>query len=144
MFFEGQTMAKKITITTAAIFIFFGFALTNTTVHEASPIPSENIIILHGKASWYSEQSPGINRHTANNEVFDDQDLTCAMWTVPFNQLIRVTNLENGKSVTVRVNDRGPHSRFVRQGRVIDLTKAAFQEISGLKKGIIRVQLEFL
>ncbi|MFA5060191.1 MAG: septal ring lytic transglycosylase RlpA family protein [Candidatus Omnitrophota bacterium] len=97
-----------------------------------------------GKASWYSKKSPGINRHTANNEIFDDTDLTCAMWGVPFNQRIRVTNLSNGKSIIVRVNDRGPHKRFVRQGRIIDLTRAAFSLIESPKSGLTNVEIEFL
>lgn len=97
-----------------------------------------------GMASWYSEQSPGINKRTANNEIFNDAEHTAAMWDVPFNQRIKVTNTQNGKSVIVRVNDRGPHRRFVRKGRVIDLTKEAFREIGGLKEGLIEVELEFL
>ncbi|MCK5180500.1 MAG: hypothetical protein KAR32_13300, partial [Candidatus Omnitrophica bacterium] len=84
--------------------------------------PSETVI-QKGKASWYSQQSPGINRHTANNEVFDDSALTASMWEVPFNQLVKVTNLANGKSVVVRVNDRGPRKHFVANDRIIDLSK---------------------
>lgn len=99
---------------------------------------------IQGKASWYSEQSPGINLRTANNEIFDDREMTCAIWGVPFNKLIRVTNLATGKSIIVRVNDRGPHYRFVRQGRVVDLTKTAFARLSSLHHGLINVQLEFL
>lgn len=97
-----------------------------------------------GQASWYSHHSPGVKKTTANMEVFDDTALTCAMWDVPFHQMIRVTNLENGKSVVVRVNDRGPHKRLVRKGRVVDLSKAAFQKIASLKKGLISVKVEFL
>lgn len=97
-----------------------------------------------GKASWYSKKSPGINRRTANNEIFDDNDMTCAIWGVGFNKRIRVTNLANGKTITVRVNDRGPHKRYVKKGRVIDLTEAAFKEIGTPKHGLIDVKLEFL
>ncbi|MCK5259420.1 MAG: septal ring lytic transglycosylase RlpA family protein [Candidatus Omnitrophica bacterium] len=105
--------------------------------------PSETVI-QKGNASWYSQQSPGINRHTANNEVFDDSALTAAMWEVPFNQLVKVTNLANGKSVVVRVNDRGPHKRFVVSGRIIDLSKQAFSTIASLERGLIRIKLEIL
>ena len=105
-------------------------------------IADEDLIV--GQASWYSQQSPGVRKHTANMEIFNDRELTCAMWGVPFNQKIRVTNLENGKSVIVRVNDRGPHKRYVRKGRVIDLSKAAFRSIAGLKQGLVKVQLELL
>jgi rare lipoprotein A len=102
-------------------------------------------VVRTGMASWYSRQSPGINTHTANNEIFDDTDLTAAMWDVPFDQLVKVTNLENGSSVVVRVNDRGPHKRFVEgERRIIDLSKQAFSTIASLDKGLIRIQLELL
>ena len=76
--------------------------------------------------------------------MFDDGDLTAAMWEVPFNQRVRVTNLDNGRSVVVRVNDRGPHKRFVAEGRIIDLTKQAFSQIASLDNGLIRIELELL
>jgi len=97
-----------------------------------------------GRASWYSKRSPGIRKTTANMEIFDDTRMTCAIWGVPFHQKIRVTNRRNGKSVVVRVNDRGPHKRYVRKGRVIDLSKGAFRKIASLRSGLIDVQLEFL
>ena len=107
-------------------------------------IPLQLKSIRFGKASWYSRQSPGINKRTANNEIFNDQALTAAMWNVPFHQLVKVTNLDNGKSVIVRVNDRGPHKRFVRRGRLIDLSRQAFVQIATPNKGLINVQLELL
>ncbi len=97
-----------------------------------------------GQASWYSRHDPGINKFTANNEIFDDRNMTCAMWGVAFDREIKATNLANGKSVIVRVNDRGPHVRFIRQGRIIDLTKAAFELIADSDQGLIPVELEFL
>lgn len=97
-----------------------------------------------GLASWYSRKSPGIKKHTASNEVFDDRAMTCAIWGVPFDQKVKVTNLENGRSVILRVNDRGPHTRYVRKGRIIDLTKTAFHQIADTKKGLIKVSVEFL
>jgi len=105
-----------------------------------------NAVFLNreGKASWYSRNSPGVKRTTANNERFDDQAMTCAMWGVPFNRMVRVTNKANGKSVVVRVNDRGPHKRYVRTGRIIDLTKAAFTKLAPLKKGMIDVRVKIL
>ena len=70
--------------------------------------------------------------------------MTCAMWDAPFHQQLRITNLDNGKSIVVRVNDRGPHKRLVREGRVLDLSKGAFQKIANLKDGLINVKVEFL
>lgn len=110
---------------------------------EASLIPLDKGVMA-GRASWYSRYDAGINLRTASNEIFNDREMTCAMWNVPFNQRLRVTNLENGRSVIVRVNDRGPHKRLVSKGRVIDLTRSAFRHISGAGRGIVRVQIEFL
>ena len=100
--------------------------------------------IYKGMASWYSEKDPGILKTTANMEEFDDTKLTCAMWNIPFNTILKVTNAENGKSVYVRVNDRGPAKRLVRQGRIIDLTKEAFSRIASLKKGLIDITIEII
>ena len=97
-----------------------------------------------GKASWYSRTSPGTKKTTANNETFDDTSMTCAMWGVGFNRKIRVVNLANNKSVVVRVNDRGPSERYVKKGRIVDLTQSAFNKISDPKDGIIEVRVEFL
>jgi len=98
-------------------------------------------IVIKGKASWYSQNDPGIALTTANMEVFDDSQLTCAMWDIPFNTILKVTNIENGKSVIVRVNDRGPARRL---NRPIDLTKAAFSKIADLDKGLADVFVEII
>ena len=131
------------------ILVTLAVLLITQTALYANPsqivyLHSSEIIIKTGQASWYSKESPGINKYTANNEVFNDSDFTAAMWDVPFNQKVRVTNLENGKSVIVRVNDRGPHRRFVEEGRLIDLTKQAFASIASLDKGLIDIKLEIL
>jgi rare lipoprotein A len=101
-------------------------------------------VTFKGTASWYSENDPGILKTTANMELFDDKQLTCAIWELPFNTILKVTNTENGKIIFVRVNDRGPARRLVEQGRIIDLTKTAFSEISELKKGLIHVEVEII
>jgi len=129
------------------LLIFSGTLFTEGRIQANIPNPYEiwqqrNIKV--GLASWYSKTDPGIRKHTANMEIFDDTELTAAMWDIPFNQKIKVTNLENGLSVIVRVNDRGPHRRLVRQGRIIDLSKQAFLNIASLDKGLIDIQLEFL
>ena len=129
------------------ILSFLSFLLPHTKTDAAiTGVYDRDLLkaVQRGLASWYSEEDPGINTHTANNEVFDDAQRTAAMWEVPFNQLVRVTNLENGMSVVVRVNDRGPHRRFVREGRIIDLSKRAFSDIAPLGRGLIPIQLELL
>jgi len=140
-------MKKKLKITIIIVIAFVSGMFTHATsakIHKPSTVSSQKTEKRIGKASWYSRRSPGIRKRTANNEIFNDREMTCAMWGVPFNQKVRVTNLDNGKSVVVRVNDRGPHKRYVRKGRLIDLSKKAFQEIASLKKGLIKIQLELL
>lgn len=96
---------------------------------------------LDGQASWYAEFSPGIRPRTANMERFNDSAMTCAMWGVPFDTILEVTNVRNGCTVLVRVNDRGPAKRLYKKGRIIDLTRAAFSRIEDLDRGLARVRV---
>ncbi|MFC3783709.1 rare lipoprotein A [Sphingopyxis italica] len=91
-----------------------------------------------GMASYYGNELAG-NR-TANGERFDPGELTAAHRTLPFGSKVRVTNMSNGDSVVVRINDRGPFSR----GRVIDVSHAAAREIGMQRSGIARVKLALL
>jgi rare lipoprotein A len=91
-----------------------------------------------GLASWYGGKFQG--RRTASGEIFDTRQLTAAHRSLPFGTRVLVTNLENGKSVTVRINDRGP---FV-TGRVIDLSLAAAAAIGLTGRGVTPVRLEVL
>jgi rare lipoprotein A len=93
---------------------------------------------LSGFASYYAEEFDG--RTTANGEKFDMNDLTAAHRTLPFNTIVRVQNLENGKEVVVRVNDRGPF----KDGRVIDLSLEAAKQIDLIRSGTAPVKLEIL
>ena len=103
-----------------------------------TPKPEKQRPSYYGKASWYSETDAGIHRHTANGEVFDDSQLTCASWHFPFGTRLHITNLQNGQSIVCRVNDRGPAKRL---HRLIDLTRSAFSEIASLKHGLIQVRV---
>lgn len=112
-------------------------------------IPLENSSLtgftyLEGIASWYAEFSPGIRPTTANMEIFNHNKLTCAIWGLPFNTMVEVTNLNNGRSVIVRVNDRGPAKRLCRKGRIIDLTMSAFGKIEKLDKGLTKVKIRVI
>jgi rare lipoprotein A len=92
-----------------------------------------------GLASWYGGKFHG--RKTASGERFDQNALTAAHRTMPFGTKLRVTNRKNGRSVKVRVNDRGP---FSSRRRVIDLSKAAAQAIGMTNDGIVPVKIEVL
>jgi rare lipoprotein A len=91
-----------------------------------------------GNASWYGDPFHG--RHAANGEIYDMNKMTAAHRTMPFETVVRVTNLNNGKSTTVRITDRGP---FV-DNRIIDLSRAAAQEIDSIGPGVVPVRLEVL
>ena len=91
-----------------------------------------------GLASWYGGKFQG--RLTSSGEVFDTNLLTAAHKTLPFGTMVRVTNLANGLSAVVRINDRGP---FV-EGRIIDLSRAAAEQIDMVGTGTARVSVEVL
>jgi rare lipoprotein A len=93
---------------------------------------------LVGKASWYGPNFHG--RPTASGEIFDQNSFTAAHPSLQFGTQVRVTNLNNGRSVIVRINDRGP---FV-HNRIIDLSKAAASTIGLVNSGVAPVQIEVL
>ena len=100
--------------------------------------PHERAAFEEGKASWYG--APFHGRQASNGEIYDMNKLTAAHRTLPFNTIVRVTNLTNGKSTTVRVTDRGP---FV-DNRIIDLSYAAAQQIESIGPGVVPVRLDIL
>jgi len=89
-----------------------------------------------GIASYYGHQHHG--RRTASGERFDMHELTAAHRTLPFGTHVRVTNLENGRSVVVRINDRGPWKK----GRIVDLSYDAARELHMVGAGTTRVRLD--
>ena len=91
-----------------------------------------------GIASWYGPTFYG--KYTANGEMYDGNALTAAHRTLPMPVNVRVTNLENGKSIIVRVNDRGPYAR----GRIIDLSRHAAELLDVVQTGTARVRVTYL
>ena len=89
-----------------------------------------------GKASYYASKFQF--RKTASGERFNQFSNTAAHKKLPFGTKVKVTNVKNGKSVIVKINDRGP---FIR-GRIIDLSRAAFNSIANLDSGVIKVKIE--
>jgi len=91
-----------------------------------------------GIASWYG---PGFHgNYTANGEVYDMYGISAAHKTLPFGTIVRVVEIETGRSIIVRINDRGP---FI-EGRIIDLSKGAAEKLGVVKKGITKVGLRIL
>jgi rare lipoprotein A len=97
--------------------------------------PAGRTAVMHGLASWYGRQHHG--RMTASGETFDMHGFTAAHRTLPLGTRLLVTNVDNGRSVVVRVNDRGPY----RRPRVLDLSYAAARALHGVESGLINVRL---
>lgn len=102
------------------------------------PTPRPGEFEQTGQASWYGRHHHG--KRTASGEIYDMNKLTAAHRTLPLGTRVLVTNLENGRSVEVRVNDRGPFAR----SRVIDLSYAAARRLGAVGAGVIRVGLKIL
>lgn len=114
------------TILTLSIVLISGLlsAFTNNTTEE------------YGKAGYYADSLQG--RKTASGEPYDKNDLTCAHKSLPFGTMVRVTRIDNKKSVVVRVNDRGPYI----DGYVVDVSRKAAEQIGLIKDGVTRVKVE--
>jgi rare lipoprotein A len=125
-----RTVPIRIAVGVAALAALSGCATTPRTADR--PVKES------GVASYYAEALHG--RRTASGERYDSQALTAAHRTLPFGTRVRVTNLENGLAVVVRINDRGPNV----EKRVIDLSYAAARKLQFLDQGTTRVSLEVL
>jgi rare lipoprotein A len=125
-------MASRLTTAVAACLIASFHILPSTTV-LAKTKPS-----ITGSASWYGGKFHG--RKTANGERYNQNALTAAHKSLPFGTKVRVTNEANGKSVVVRINDRGPYSGK----RVIDLSRAAANAVGMVQRGVARVTMDVL
>jgi len=113
---------RKATLTLTSLFISAA-AFLSPSIAGAEPDTTSGKIIQSGQASWYG---PGFHgRRTASGETFNTNELTAAHRTLPFGTRVRVVNKRTGKSVVVRINDRGPYAH----GRVIDLSRASAEAI---------------
>jgi rare lipoprotein A len=111
-------------VKTVAVFLLLATAVVATADPD-----------LEGLASWYGGKFHG--RMTSSGEIFDTNEMTAAHKTLPFGTIVKVTNLDNGKSATVKINDRGP---FI-EGRIIDLSRAAAEQIDMVGQGVAPVAL---
>jgi rare lipoprotein A len=92
----------------------------------------------NGKVSWYGPGFQG--RRTANGEIFDTHEMTMAHRSLAFGSKVRVTNLDNGRSIVVRVNDRGPYVG----GRIADLSHAAASRLGFVEDGVVHARIELI
>jgi rare lipoprotein A len=104
---------------------------------DADPAPGARV--FSGRVSYYSDSLAG--NHTANGEIYDPAKFTAASRTLPFGTLLRVTRINRDLSVEVRVNDRGP---FGRRKRILDLSRAAAEQLDMISDGVVRVRVEVI
>jgi rare lipoprotein A len=104
--------------------------------------PSKPLRVQQGLASYYG---PGFHgRETASGRIFDQTEMVAAHRTLPLGTVVRVTNLENGRAVTLKVIDRGPYGRNFRKGTIIDVSKGAARRLRFIHDGLVRVRVEVL
>jgi rare lipoprotein A len=109
------------------------------SVNGRTYVPAENPSYrIEGVASWYGRDFHG--RLTANGEIYDMHSISAAHTTLPLPCYVRVTNLDNGRSIVVRVNDRGPYHR----NRVIDLSIGTAKALDFYSRGLARVRVEYV
>ena len=110
---------------------------TNVPKHHSDKKPKKKKV-EKGEASYYADKFEGCT--TASGEVYSGKKMTAAHRTLEFGTIVRVTNLTNGKSVEVRINDRGPFKK----GRIIDVSKAAAKKLDMLTAGVIQCTVEVI
>lgn len=93
---------------------------------------------IYGKASYYADKFDG--RATASGEIFDQNEYTAAHRTLDFGTIVEVTNIKNGRTVRVVINDRGP---FI-QGRILDLSRAAAEKLDMIRDGVVEIKYRIL
>lgn len=128
-------MAMNTSVIKKSLCLFISIAILSSCTRIAY-FPSGNA--QTGLASWYGDDFHG--KKTSCKEVYDMYALTAAHKNLPFQSYVKVTNLNNGKDVTVRINDRGP---FI-EGRIIDLSYAAANRLKMVEDGVVPVRVEVL
>lgn len=119
------------------IFILFTLFSTASGEPARTITNTSGLITVTGKATYYANKFHG--RRTANGEVFSNKKLTAAHLKLPFGTIVNITNIDNGRTVEVRINDRGPHSKFY----IIDLSQAAAKKIGMFGKGVANVEISY-
>lgn len=135
--YQVDNHALKINLKFLIVVLIFGLIAGCSSVQKKSPADWIGYT-ESGQASFYASKHQ--NKKTASGELYKHSLKTAAHRELPFGSKVKVTNVGNGKSVVVKVNDRGP---FVR-GRIIDLSKSAFSSIASTSLGLISVEIEVI
>ena len=137
---------KGLTFWLVALVVAAGCAGSQRGAEDTAPgavdgaaLDAEVVSVHRGQATFYADRFHG--RTTASGERFDQQAMTAAHRRLPFGTRVRVTNRNNGKSVVVRINDRGP---FGNRNRIIDVSRAAARKLQMINDGVVPVKVEVL
>lgn len=134
-------MKKIILLTFTTIFLAScssAVKFTSANSGKYTDTNAEVLTIMYGKASYYGSEFDG--RSTSSGDTFSNQKYSAAHKSLPFGTMVKVTNINNNKSVIVKINDRGPYVA----GRVIDLSRIAAEQLDMIRSGVIDVKLEVL
>lgn len=113
-------------------------AYVDRSDHSDNEPAREEIVYQAGEASWYG---PGFDgNYTANGEIFNQYGISAAHPSLPFNTIVRVTNVDNGRSLNVRINDRGPFAGH----RILDLSRGAAEELGVVSSGVAYVEISIV
>lgn len=134
-----QHLFRLLSVLCLAILLSIG---STSVVFAGKRSVSSTLKVQEGKASYYGPKFHG--KKTASGRRFNQHELVAAHPSLPFDTIARVTNLENGRTVKIRVVDRGPAKRIQRRGVIIDLSTAAAQKLGFIKKGKAKVRLDVL
>lgn len=131
-------IVKKRTAYILSGLLFFVLFASSCGVIPRTPSNESLASLGEGRASWYGPNFHG--KLTANGEIFDMNELTAAHRTLPFNTMVRVDNQDNGRTVIVRINDRGPYV----DNRIIDLSRKAASDLGMISAGTASVRLSLI
>jgi rare lipoprotein A len=135
-FFHNKRTGGNQAIALQMAFIVLVLGLTGCAMSRPDLVWTEDGR-QHGKASWYDDHM----ERTANGELYNMHAMTAAHPSLPLNSVVEVANLDNGRRIKVRVNDRLPP---IHEGRVIDLSKAAFTRLGWLGQGLLDVEVRVI
>jgi len=127
---------------TALLTLTLEVAIPTVTSSSAASDVNSRPLIQTGLATFVTDRRDG--GQSASGEIFEGRNLVAAHRTLPWGSIVRVTNLENGRAVTVRVIDRGPYGRNHRQGAIIDVSRAAARRLKMIRHGKVPVRLTIL
>jgi rare lipoprotein A len=144
-FFQGTAVGMGGHRSRLRLWLLVVLLLVGVGAAMAAMRPDQTRAPRRGQTGLASYYGPGFHgERTASGEIFDQTEMVAAHRTLPLGAVVRVTNLENGRKVVLRVIDRGPYGRNYRKGTIIDVSKGAARRLDFLEDGLVRVRVEVI